>query len=171
MGTVWLVGMMGAGKSTVGRHLAARLGRGFADTDAEIEWAAGCSISELFAGEGESAFRAREREAVARLAGKTLVVAVGGGAMAQPEAARAMAESGTIVYLRARPETLLERLGEAAGRPLLAGLDRGGRLARIRALLADREPGYARADVVVDTDLLDPGGATAAVVQALESPS
>jgi shikimate kinase len=151
-GTVWLLGMMGAGKSSVGPALARRLGRRFVDTDAEIERERGVAVAELFARDGEAAFRTHERELVTRLCGEPAVVALGGGAIAQPALAAAAARSGTLVWLRARPETLLARLGDCATRPLLAPLAPEDRLARLRELLAAREPAYARAEVVVDTD-------------------
>jgi shikimate kinase len=151
-GTVWLVGMMGAGKSTVGPALARRLARPFVDTDVEIEREQGCSVAEIFAREGEAAFRALERAAVTRWLGRPAVVALGGGAIARPELRAAVERAGTLVWLRARPETLLARLGEAGSRPLLAGLSAAARLARLRELLAAREPAYASAGLVVDTD-------------------
>ncbi len=160
-GTVWLVGMMGVGKSAVGARLAARLGREFVDTDAEIERERGASVAEIFARDGEPAFRRLERAAWERLAGRPVVAALGGGAIAQPGAAEALAACGTVVHLRARPETLLERLGDGAERPLLAGLDRAGRLARVRALLAERAAHYGRARIAVDTDGLDPDAVAA----------
>jgi shikimate kinase len=150
--TVWLVGMMGAGKSAVGRELAHRLGWPFLDTDREIETRRGVAIAEIFAQEGEEAFRALEREVVRDLAGRPVVVALGGGALTRPELRRAVAEVGTLVWLRARPETLLSRVGAGDERPLLAGLDGAERLARIRDLLAAREADYACASVVVETD-------------------
>jgi shikimate kinase len=150
--TIWLTGMMGAGKSSLGPRLAARMGRRFVDTDQEIERSAGQSVAELFAREGEAAFRARERALVEALAGAPLVVALGGGAVAQPGLRERLAASGTLVYLRARPETLLERVADAETRPLLRGLSRGQRLARLSALLAEREPHYASAAIVLDTD-------------------
>jgi len=149
---VWLVGMMGAGKSTVGCALAARLGRRFVDTDAEIEREQGCAVAEIFARDGEAGFRALERAMVTRWLGEPAVVALGGGAVAQPEIRAACLRSGTLVWLRARPETLLARLGEGATRPLLAGLPGAARLARLRELLAAREPAYASAALAVDTD-------------------
>jgi len=168
VGTIWLVGMMGAGKSAVGARLAERLARPFVDTDAEIARRAGATIAELFATRGEPAFRDLERDAIERVAkGADAVVALGGGAIAQPDAARRLAARGTIVYLRARPETLAARVGEAADRPLLAGLDAAGRVERIAALLAERSPHYESARVTVDTDALDPDGVAARIEEAL----
>lgn len=146
------MGMMGAGKSSVGDVLATRLARVFIDTDAEIERASGCRVAEIFAKEGEPAFRRREHAAVEACVASEAVVALGGGAVAAPEVARIVGASGTSVYLRARPETLLERVGDAEARPLLAGLDAAGRLARVRDLLRVREPAYSRAHERVDTD-------------------
>ena len=166
-GTVWLVGMMGAGKSAVGRALAARLGRPFADSDAEVERAAGRPLADLFASAGEAGFRELERRAIEELAGRPLVVALGGGAIAQPGAARRLAETGTVIYLKARPETLLARVGEAECRPLLRGLDRAGRLARLRALLAERRAAYETAQLVVETDDLDVAGVADALAGRL----
>ncbi len=151
-GPIWLVGMMGAGKSSVGRVLAARLSRAFVDTDVEVERVAGCSVAEIFASEGEPAFRQRERAAVAACAASEAVVALGGGAVAEPEIAQIVGAAGTSVYLRARPETLLDRVGDAEARPLLAGLDGAGRLARVSELLSAREPAYCGARERVDTD-------------------
>jgi 3-dehydroquinate synthase len=153
--TIWLVGAMGAGKSAVGARLAARLGLPFVDADAEIERAAGLRVAEIFAREGEAGFRARERAAIEALAGRPAVVALGGGAIAQPGAAERLAATGTVVWLRARPETLAARVGDAADRPLLAGLGPAARLARLAALLAEREPCYATAHVAIDTDGID----------------
>jgi shikimate kinase len=166
--TIWLVGMMGAGKSAVGRALARRRGEPFADSDAEVEAAAGRSVAEIFAHEGEAVFRRLEREAIERLAGRPGVVALGGGAIGQPGMAERLHATGRVVYLRARAETLARRVGEAHDRPLLAGLDADGRLARLRALLSERGPHYAGADLVVDTDGLDVDAASAAVDAALE---
>ncbi len=143
---------MGAGKSEVGRRVALRLGRLFVDSDAEVEREAGARVAEIFAREGEAGFRARERRAVAEAGRRAAVVSLGGGAMAQPGAADQLVGSGTVVYLRARPETLAARIGADPERPLIAGLDAAGRLARIRELLAEREIHYLRAQIVIDTD-------------------
>ena len=165
--TVWLVGMMGAGKSAVGRELARRLGCPFLDADREIEAARGATIAEIFAREGEDAFRDLEREMVERLAGRPAVVALGGGALGRPEVRRLVAGVGTLVWLRARPETLLERIGACEARPLLAGLGAEERLERIRALLAAREADYAAAAVVVETDATTVGEVAERIARAL----
>jgi shikimate kinase len=153
--TVWIVGMMGVGKSSVARLIAQRLGRPCIDTDAEVERAAAAGIPEIFAREGEASFRRRERAAIDAIAGQPVIAALGGGAIAQPGAAKRLAATGITVALRATPETLLERLGDAGGRPILAGLSRAERLARIEELLREREPHYGRADLAVDTDALN----------------
>lgn len=156
---VVLVGFMGAGKSAVGRSLARRLGRLFVDTDREVERKAGRTIPAIFAAEGEPAFRALEREAIAETAARRrLVVATGGGAPADPANLAALKASGLVVYLAARPETLLARVGTGEGRPVLAG--GGDPTVRVRELLERREPAYRQADLVVETDHL----AVAAVV-------
>lgn len=158
---------MGAGKSAVGPRLAERLGRGFADTDAEVERSAGATIAEIFAREGEGGFRERERAAIEALAACSDVVALGGGAIAQVGAPERLATSGTVVYLRAAPETLLARLGSCATRPLLHGLSRAGRLARLTELLAERAASYETAAIVVDTDELDADEVADAVLARL----
>ena len=166
--TVWLVGMMGAGKSAVGPLLAARLGLPFVDIDRAVEQTAGRSVAALFESEGEAGFRKREREAIEALAGNPEVVALGGGAAAQPGMADLLVASGRLVYLRARPETLAARLAQDGTRPLLAGLAAEQRLARIRDLLAEREPSYLRACLVLDTDALDAECAAAELGRRLD---
>ena len=146
--------MMGAGKSAVGAALAARLGTRFIDTDEEIERAHGRRISEIFAESGAVAFRALEREWIEKLGSERCVVALGGGAIAPAGAAERLSATGTVAYLRARPETLLARVGSAAGRPLLAGLGPGERATRLRELLEERRAAYESASVIVDTDAL-----------------
>ena len=144
--------MVGAGKTTVGAALATRLDLAFVDTDAEIVRGAGMSIPEIFRREGEVGFRKREREAVESVAGESAVVALGGGALAQPGLCERCETTGTIVYLRARLETLLARVGRAEDRPLLAGLAAEERRAKLESLLAEREAIYERARLVIDTD-------------------
>lgn len=154
--TIFLVGLMGAGKSSVAAELAKILGCKVFDSDAVVEQEAGMAIPEIFEREGELGFRARERAAIEKLAALGGVVALGGGAMAQPGAAERLRASGIVVYLRARAETLARRVGTGRTRPLLAGLDDAGRLAKLRELLAQREPAYMQAKHIVDADAGNP---------------
>jgi len=145
-----LYGMMGVGKSTVGRVLAERLGRRFADTDTELVRWTGRSIPELFLEHGEAGFRDLERQVVEELARyHDLVLALGGGTVLRDDNVASLLLTGVLVELRATPEVLVERLAtEADGRPLLAGEDLE---TRIRATLAEREERYAAvADTSVD---------------------
>lgn len=144
--------MMGAGKSSIGPQLARRLGRRFVDTDAEVERAVGSRVAEIFEREGEPAFRRHERAAIDACSGEALVVALGGGAIAEPGARERLARSGIVVYLRARPETLLARVGDAKDRPLLRGLAPAAQQARLAELLAQRKSAYESAAITIDTD-------------------
>jgi shikimate kinase len=147
--TIVLMGFMGTGKSEVGRRLAQRLGRAFVDTDQLVEERTGRRIAAIFADDGEPAFRALEREAVANAASRGgAVVAVGGGAVLDPENVRVLRAAGILVHLTARPEVILRRVGDGSQRPLLAGDPQ----TTVLQLLAEREPAYAAAaDVTVDT--------------------
>ncbi len=149
---ILLVGMMGCGKSTVGPVLARLLARSFVDADGEIEARAGRTIPEIFESDGETAFRTLERETIDAVATDDSVVALGGGAIAQPGAPERLAKLGTVVYLRARLDLLMRRVGRAERRPLLAGLDEAGRRERMEAMLRDRQPAYETARLVVDTE-------------------
>jgi shikimate kinase len=145
-----LVGLMGVGKSTVGRICAERLHRAFVDTDELVVEISGRSVAELFA-QGESEFRRWERQAVEQTAAsdEPLVVSCGGGVVLDPRNRSALRATGMVVWLRAAPETLLARVGDGSGRPLLAG-DPGSAL---RRLASEREPAYrAAAHEIVDTD-------------------
>lgn len=140
---VSLVGMPGSGKSTVGRHLARRLGLPFLDSDHLIEQRLGCSIREFFAREGEDAFRDIEEQVIAELAhGPAAVVATGGGTVLREANRRHLRESGQVVYLRSTPEELFRRLRHDTQRPLLQVADPLGKL---RALHAERDPLYREA--------------------------
>jgi len=145
-----LVGMMGAGKSTVGRLLARRLKRDFHDSDEAIERRCGVRIPVIFDIEGEAGFRAREAQAIAELCALDgVVLATGGGAVLAEENRRQMAAHGTVVYLHARPAQLWQRVRHDRNRPLLATPDPQGKLEELYAV---RDPLYREvADVVIDT--------------------
>ncbi len=147
---ICLVGMMGAGKTTVGRQLAKRLGRRFVDADHEIEARTGVRIPTIFEIEGEAGFRRREAEAIDALTQEHgLVLATGGGAVLDPANRRRLKESGLVVYLRVLPLLLYERTRHDRNRPLLQVADP---LARLEELFAQRDPLYREvADVVIDT--------------------
>ena len=146
-----LVGLMGAGKTTVGRLLATRLGRPFHDSDVEVERRCGVPVAQVFDIEGEAGFRARERAVLAELAARRgIVLATGGGAVLEAENRARLAASGTVVYLHGRPECLAARVRGDRGRPLLAGADP---LARLEALYAERDRLYRQiAHLVVEAD-------------------
>jgi shikimate kinase len=141
---------MGAGKTTVGRLLARRLKLRFIDSDHAIEERCGVKIPVIFEIEGEAGFRARESQAVVELTALDgIVLATGGGAVLGASNRERLAARGTVVYLRAKPEDLYERVRHDRNRPLLATPDP---LARMRELFAERDPLYLEvADVVVDT--------------------
>lgn len=149
-----LIGFMGTGKSAVGQEAARRSGRAFRDTDAEIVHRAGRSIPEIFAQDGESAFRAMETETLASLAGENrIVLSTGGGTPLRDENANLLKRIGPVVWLTASPEAILRRVGpNLAARPLLAG-HADDPLTRIRSLLTERTPKYrAAADLEIETE-------------------
>ncbi len=147
--TLVLVGLMGAGKTSVGKRLAQLLEVGFTDSDAEIERAAGMTVPEIFARLGEPAFRDGERRVIARLLAETPgVLATGGGAFVEPRTRDEIALHGTSVWLRADLGLLWDRVRDRPGRPLLQAPDPRGVLSD---LLDRRYPIYALADVVVDS--------------------
>lgn len=150
-----LVGLMGSGKTSVGRVCAERLGRPFVDVDEQVEVVAGRPVSEIFATDGEAAFRVLEQSAIADVCASPtpLVVACGGGAMGDAENRRRVRAAGFVVWLTADPETLADRVGtgsDRARRPLLAGTDAPA--ATLARLAAVRAPAYeAAAHAIVDT--------------------
>ena len=147
--SVVLVGMMGAGKSSIGRRLALRLGIPFVDADAEIEKAAGMTISDIFATRGEPEFRAGEARVIARLLESgPQVLATGGGAFINPDIRNAIAVKGVSVWLNAEFEVLMRRIRRRHDRPLLKT---GDPAETVRQLIAERYPVYAMADVVVQS--------------------
>ena len=145
-----LVGLMGAGKSAVGRRIAAKMNIPFIDADSEIEAAAGCSIEEIFALHGEPAFRDGERRVVTRLleTEPVHVLATGGGAFLDSGTRALIKEKAISVWLRAELDILFERVSRRSHRPLLKTADPKGTLAELIAL---RYPIYAEADIIVDS--------------------
>lgn len=147
-----LTGFMGVGKTAVGRSVAERLGRPFVDMDAEIEQRTGKRIAQIFAEQGEPAFRQQEAELCRELgARRGWVISTGGGALVPAANRLALAGSSLLICLTASPELVLERLASAADRPLLAG---PARLERIRSLLSERSAAYAAIPRQIDTTLL-----------------
>jgi shikimate kinase len=145
--SIVLVGMMGAGKSSIGRRLAARLGIPFSDADAEIEEAAGMSIADIFEAHGEPSFRSGEARVIARLLEQgPQVLATGGGAFVNPETRARIHEKGISVWLKAEIDVLSRRLRRRSDRPLLRTADPTATLA---SLLAARNPIYGEANLVV----------------------
>ncbi len=163
--SIVLVGLMGAGKTSIGRRMAARLGLPFRDADAEIELAAGCSVPEVFRRYGEKDFRDGERRVIRRLlAGDPLVLATGGGAFMDPATRETIRAEGVSVWLRARLPTLVRRVAGRGNRPLLADGNAHDTLAR---LMEVRHPIYAESDIVVDCGDESPDHTTTRVIQAL----
>jgi shikimate kinase len=158
-----LVGLMGAGKSTVGRRLGNALRLPFHDADQEIEMAAGCTISDFFERYGEVAFRDGERKVIARLlAGPRHVLATGGGAFMDPQTRALIKRKGFSIWLRADIGLLMERVTKRPTRPLLKNSDPRATMER---LMAERYPIYAEADLTVDSN----GGPHDTVVQQILS--
>ena len=145
--SIVMVGMMGAGKSSIGKRLAARLGIPFADADAAIEEAAGMSIADMFVAHGEPSFRSGETRVIARLLENgPQVLATGGGAFVNPETRARIQEKGISVWLKADMEVLLRRVKRRDNRPLLKNDDPETTLTN---LLAAREPYYSQANLAV----------------------
>lgn len=163
---IFLIGMMGAGKTTVGRALAKRLGLEFADADRELVERTGVPVATIFEIEGEAGFRRRESLLLEELAGRSgLVVATGGGVVLSEPNRKLMRSRGTVVYLRARLERLWERTRHDSSRPLLATPDPRARLAE---LLEQREPLYLECShLVVDTGAQSASALAARVATAL----
>ena len=163
--SIVLVGLMGAGKTSIGRRLAARLGLPFRDADAEIELAAGCTVPEIFERLGEREFREGERRVIARLlAGEPLVLATGGGAYMDATTRATIRREGVCIWLRCRLPTLLRRVAGRSHRPLLNGGDPTEILQRLMVI---RHPIYAEADLIVDCGDEPPDVTTTSVLDAL----
>lgn len=147
--SIVLVGMMGAGKSTVGRRLAARLRLPFVDADAEIEAAAGMTIPEIFETHGEAKFRDGEARVIARLLSHPpQVLATGGGAVMRAETRQRIRDAGVSIWLRADAEVVLRRVRRRSDRPLLKTADPAATIAR---LIAERHPVYAESDITIES--------------------
>jgi shikimate kinase len=147
--SIVLVGLMGAGKSTVGRRLAGRLDLPFKDADAEIEAAAGMSVADIFAIHGEPSCREGERRVIARLLQEgPSVLATGGGAFMNPDTRSWIAQAGVSVWLKAEFDVLMRRVRKRSNRPLLKNPDPEGSM---RQLMAARQPFYSLADVTVES--------------------
>ncbi len=157
-----LVGMMGAGKSTIGRRLARRLGVPFVDADREIEKAAGMPIPDIFETFGEEAFRDGERRVILRLLseGGVRVIALGGGALQSEEVRQAIRHKAIAIWLDAPLDILVERTSRRRSRPLL---ERGDKRSILAGLLAERRPHYAEAPIHIKSD----NGPHAAVVDRI----
>ena len=165
---IFLIGYRGSGKTTVGRALAARLGWDFLDADERIESAAGMSIKDIFATQGETAFRDRESAVLTQLAALTRTVVATGGGVVLREPNRALLRSGFVAWLTASAETLARRIHDdpttATRRPNLTA---SGGVEEVRALLAVRTPLYAElADFVADAEQLSPDAAADAILAA-----
>ncbi|MBA4371189.1 MAG: shikimate kinase [Coriobacteriaceae bacterium] len=167
MSSVFIVGFMGAGKSTVGRLVAGSLGLPYLDLDAEIESRLGATVGEIFDLRGEAVFREAEREALARAAeGPEAVVSCGGGVVLDDRNRSVLLASGPVVHLRVTPEEALARVGGASDRPLLRDQAPDAAAALLRA----REALYeAVADVTVETVGRTPEAVAADVMRALEA--
>jgi len=165
--SIALIGMMGAGKSTLGRRLARRLGLPFVDADEEIEAAAGLSVADIFERYGEAHFRDGERRVLARLIeGPPSVIAAGGGAFMDPETRALMLARCTAIWLDVEVEILAERVGRRDHRPLLKGQDP---LERLRELAALRNPVYAEAHIHVRCGARAHDRAVDQIIAALKS--
>ena len=165
--SLYLVGMMGSGKTSTGRPLAERLGYGFVDADAVIEQAAGCSIPEIFERDGEAGFRALESQVLNAISQRhSLVVATGGGVVTQQEN-WGLLHSGIVIWLDVVPEQLMQRLkADSTVRPLLQTDDPD---AALNALLNQRRPLYAEADLTVVIDQETPDAVADGILQLLPS--
>lgn len=163
---IFLVGLMGAGKTSVGRMLAKRMNRVFYDSDAEIELITGVKIPLIFDIEGESGFRVREEKVIERLTAiKNIVLATGGGAILSPANRACLRQHGRVIYLRATPEDLWRRTRRDRSRPLL---QTANPLARLKELHARRDPLYSElADLVVDTGAQSVGTLTTHIQKLL----
>ena len=164
--SIVFVGMMGVGKSSIGRRLGARLGVPFVDADAEIEKAAGMSIADIFARHGEADFRSGEARVIARLLeGGPQILATGGGAVMNPDTRAAIKAKGVSIWLHAEFDVLMRRIAKRKNdRPMLQTADPA---ATLRQLLAEREPIYAQSDLTVQSREVPHDAIVAEIMRAL----
>jgi shikimate kinase len=163
---ILLVGMMGAGKTTVGRLVAQERLWDYLDSDAQVEAETGMTVPEIYTAEGEEAFRAAESRVLERACASTgpCVVSVAGGAVLRPENRALIARSGTVVWLRAQVDTLARRVGDGSGRPLLDN----DPLATLRQLDQVRRPLYAGlAHITIDVDDLEPSAVASQILESV----
>lgn len=165
--TIVLVGLMGAGKTTVGRRLAKRLNRPFMDADEEIERSAGRSVSEIFEDFGETAFRDGERKVICRLLSEEepMVLALGGGAFVNDQTRAVIRSTALSIWLKADLDTLMNRVGKRDTRPLLRASDPK---TVMESLMRQRAQFYAQADIAVDTDVGTHDTTVEAIVSSLQ---
>jgi len=168
-GNLYLVGLPGSGKSTLGRQLARRLDKLFLDADRELEHALGVSIPTIFEIEGEASFRDREEATLADLVQRTgIVLATGGGVVIRPANRERLKTNGTVVYLHAQPATVFHRVHMSRNRPLLNTPDK---LARLEELYGARDALYREvADVIVESDRGEIARFTASLVADRRNP-
>ena len=168
---IWLVGLSGSGKSTVARELAGLLGWRVLDSDQEIRQLAGMDIPEIFDAHGEERFRALERTVAARAADdRGVIIATGGGQMANGSLAELMLSSGAVIYMRARPRTCAARLENqlgTEGRPMLGG--EGGLAEKLDGLLRQRRRTYESAHHSLDVDDSDPRSLAIQIKEILDA--
>ena len=165
--SIYLIGMMGSGKTSTGRPLAKRLGYGFVDADAVIEQVAGCTIPDIFERDGEDGFRSIESQVLNAISQRhSLVVATGGGVVTQQEN-WGLLHSGVVIWLDVVPEQLMQRLkADSTVRPLLQTVDPD---AALNTLLNQRRPLYAEADLTVVIDQETPDAVADGILQLLPS--
>ena len=164
---ITLVGLMGSGKSMLGKRLAKQLDIPFADSDKAIEDAAGLTISDIFDIAGDAKFREMEERIIAKLVTTgPLILATGGGAICRTKTAELLLKQSVVVWLQAAPETLMARIGTTATRPLLAG---GNPLEKLHRLRLDRQKHYEKAHIYLNTDGLSGDKALVTLIEALDS--
>ncbi len=162
-----LVGLMGSGKSAVGRRTAKKLGLDFTDSDQKIVSEAGISVTEIFELAGEAKFREMEFHIITQLAlSKPQIIATGGGAFCFPQTARVLLAKTLVIWLKAPPETLLARIGSTKSRPLL---NNDNPLATLAKLNKDRARHYQKAQIEIDTDGLSTRKAMMTLIRALDT--